>query len=261
MRLTPEGEALERYCQRALELEGLTMSILLGKGASSEVRFKIVGPSSIMNARVIPASITVSKQYPQLSLDFEMNDQPQLVQQLKMNRSQLAISQKEQSQNLGKRVPRDKELSEQQKSIYYSSWIFTGIRNLSATAISNHADEMAERLNIEPKVAHRVIKFLLENGLCKEVDGKITYGPAAIHIDNESLFVNKHHQNWRLQAIQQMERKRADDLFFTSPMSLSREAFEEIKILIPAVIENIMKIAGPSDSETVGCLNLDWFRY
>ena len=168
---------------------------------------------------------------------------------------------KAQSQQLGKRVPRDKELSDQQKAIYYSSWMYTGVRNLSATANFDQADSIAERLNIERTVANRVIRFLLDNGLCKEHDGKITYGPAAIHVDKESPFVNKHHQNWRFQAIQQMEKKRDADIFFTSPMSLSRAAFDEIKVLIPTVIENIMKISGPSDSETVACLNLDWFKY
>ena len=88
MMLTPEGEALHRYCLGVLELEGLTLSQLSSKRDS---RIKIVGPSSIMNARVIPACIEVVKQFSHLSLDFEISDRPQLIQHLKLGSSQFAV--------------------------------------------------------------------------------------------------------------------------------------------------------------------------
>jgi uncharacterized protein (TIGR02147 family) len=167
----------------------------------------------------------------------------------------------ENSRRLGKRVPRNKELSEEQKAIYYSSWLFTGIRNLTAVPGMGSVEELAKYLHLEPAVLNRVLRFLIESGLCKEQDGQITYGPASTHVDKESPFVNKHHQNWRFQALQQMERKRDEDLFFTSPMSLSRAAAKEIRTLLPNVVQNVMKISGPSPSETVACLNIDWFEF
>ena len=105
------------------------------------------------------------------------------------------------------------------------------------------------------------MKFLIENGLCQELNGQISYGPAAIHVDKESPFVNKHHQNWRFRAIQQMELKRDADMYFTSPMSLSKKALEEIRTLLPSIIQQVMKISGPSTSEVVACLNIDWFEF
>lgn len=165
------------------------------------------------------------------------------------------------SQTLGTRVPRTKELTDPQEAIYYSSWLYTGIRNLTAVAEVQRVDQIADRLKIENDVATRIVQFLLENGLCCEENGALTYGSAAIHVDKESPFVNKHHQNWRFQSIQKMERKRDQDVFFTGPMSLSLEAFQQIRALLPNVIEQVMKISGPSASETVACLNIDWFEY
>lgn len=170
-------------------------------------------------------------------------------------------AQKQLSRQIGSRVPRNKELSDEQKAIYYSGWIYTGIRNLSAIPEKGSVDDLAEHLHLEPAIVKRAVQFLLENGLCRQIDGQLTYGPAAIHVDKDSPFVNKHHQNWRFQAIQKMERKRDNDLFFTSPMSLSKEAFVKIRELIPNVIQEIMKLSGPSTSETVACLNIDWFEY
>lgn len=166
-----------------------------------------------------------------------------------------------QSRRVGKRVPRQKELTEPQKAIFYSSWIYTGIRNLAAIEGYDDAGSIAKKLNLEPGVVNRVIRYLLENNLCREEKGRLTYGPASTHVDNDSPFVNKHHQNWRFQAIQTMERRRDEDLFFTSPMSLSVDAAALIRKRLPEVIQSIMEIAGPSPSEICGCLNIDWFEY
>ena len=166
-----------------------------------------------------------------------------------------------QASRIGKRVPRHKELTDEQRAIYYSSWLYTGVRNLSALPNVRSADAIAERLRLEPATVNRVVRFLIENGLCREEAGALTYGPASVHVDKDSPFANKHHQNWRIQAMQQMERKRDEDVFFTGPMSLSAEAAAQIRRLLPDMIQTIMKISGPSPSETVACLNIDWFGY
>lgn len=167
-----------------------------------------------------------------------------------------------QSRNIAKRVPHHIELNDEQKAIYYSSWLFAGIRNLTAIPNCNNVDEISKYLKIETSVAVRIIRFLLDNGLCKNDDnGHFTYGPSAIHINKDSPFVNKHHQNWRLQAIQHMENKNDDDLFFTSPMSLSHTAIDEIRKMLPTFIQNVIKISSNSTSELVACLNIDWFKY
>lgn len=166
-----------------------------------------------------------------------------------------------QSQKIGQRVPRHKELTDEEKSIYYSSWLYTGLRNMSAVSDWQNAEAMAEHLQCDVALVKKVLRFLLENGFCREEKGKITYGPAGIHIDKESPFVNKHHQNWRFQAINKMELRKDGDLFFTCPLSLSEEAATEIQKLIPTFIQSVLKISGPSESEAVKCLNIDWFSY
>jgi hypothetical protein len=58
-----------------------------------------------------------------------------------------------------------------------------------------------------------------------------------------------------------MELRRDEDLFFTQPMALSKEAAEKIRLMLPGIIEQIHAISGPSDSEVVRCFNIDWFEY
>ncbi len=168
-----------------------------------------------------------------------------------------------QSRQIGKRVQRKKELTDEQRAIFYSSWIYTGVSNVTAIPGMDHAETVGSQLKIEPRIVHRVLRFLLEIGLVQENNGRFTYEPNAshTHLDQDSPFVNKHHQNWRVKAIQHMETRHEQDLFFTAPLSLSNDAADEIRKLLPNFIQSIMKIAGPSPSERTACLNIDWFKY
>ena len=51
MRLTPEGEALRRYCESARDLEGRTMAELKGKDPVTSIDLRLSGPSSCSTAR------------------------------------------------------------------------------------------------------------------------------------------------------------------------------------------------------------------
>ncbi|MCX6129589.1 MAG: LysR family transcriptional regulator [Proteobacteria bacterium] len=81
MRLTAEGEALLRYCQKVLEIEGETLALLETQGQAiqqSIQRVSILGPSSIMRARVIPSCVPLVKRFPQLRFTFEIEDSVEL---------------------------------------------------------------------------------------------------------------------------------------------------------------------------------------
>jgi hypothetical protein len=81
------------------------------------------------------------------------------------------------------------------------------------------------------------------------------------HLDAESPFINNHHINRRHKAIQTMEQRKSSNLFFTGPMSLSQDTAQEIRQMLPQLIETVMKKVEPSPSENVYCLNVDWFEY
>lgn len=165
------------------------------------------------------------------------------------------------SRKLVERVKADKELSSEEKSVYYSSWLYTGIRNLTAIEEFQTVESISERLQMKTAVVNRIVEFLLKHELCLLDQGKIVLGPQWTHIGNDSTLVVKHHHNWRLRAMSRMEEPGDDQLFFTSPMSLSREAADKIREMLPTILENIQKIVRPSNSEVVRCLNLDWFEY
>lgn len=164
-------------------------------------------------------------------------------------------------QQVATRIQNTSQIDEETKSIYYSSWIYTGIRNLAATPGPHDVNSLAKRLELPNKVVANAVKFLVENKLCVQDEKGIQYASSRTHLGADSPYINHHHRNWRQKAVTQMEQRNPAHLFFTSPMSLSEETANELRQLFPKWIEEVMKKIEPSPSEKVYCLNLDWFEF
>jgi uncharacterized protein (TIGR02147 family) len=171
------------------------------------------------------------------------------------------IAEQKKSKEVTKRVKADADLPETAKTIFYSNWLYAGVRNMTACPGMQNVDEIASHLNLPRASIKKVIDFLLRNGLSLEENGKIVPGPKQTHISHQSPLVSRHHQNWRLQGFSKMIDADEKNLFFTAPMSLSHETSELIRHKIPFFIEDMIKLVRPSKSEVVRCLNIDWFGY
>ncbi|MCB9073127.1 MAG: TIGR02147 family protein [Bdellovibrionaceae bacterium] len=167
----------------------------------------------------------------------------------------------EHSINIGSRLKVTGSMSDEAKAIFYSSWLYSGIRNLTAIEKFKDVESISEKIGMSRKTVQEIIRFLLEVGLCTQDGGKLNVGAQRTHVNAESPFVVQHHQNWRVQGFNKMVQRRKEDLFFTFPMSLSNKDADKIRKLLPQFVESIHKIVGPSESETIRCLNFDFFEY
>lgn len=93
MLLTPEGEALLRYCLTIKEFEGEVLAKIQGAATINEVHVCITGPSSLTDSRLVPQLIPVMKKFPKLTIQFDVNDIENRHQQLKRGECQFAILQ------------------------------------------------------------------------------------------------------------------------------------------------------------------------
>lgn len=167
----------------------------------------------------------------------------------------------EKSAKLESKVKKDIELSDGDKVIYYSSWLFQAVRLLSDIDGFGDADVIALRLNLPKNQIQKVIHFLLETNLCKREKGLLKMGPAITHINSKSPMVSRHHLNWRLRGHQQMTFNDEKNFFATVPMVLSVELAEKLRQELPQFIQNITSEIVSSKSEVVRCLNIDFFEY
>jgi len=166
------------------------------------------------------------------------------------------------AQKLSERLEKDRILNDHESATYYADWTYTAITHLIACESTLSLDQLSDRLHLPRPVVAKSFSFLVETGiLIAKPSGGYDVGPTLTHLGSDSPLVNKHHQNWRLKGFSQMIQKHEDDLFYTAPMSLSHETAKQIRAELPAFIERIVKLVGPSPSQTVRCLNLDWFTY
>jgi uncharacterized protein (TIGR02147 family) len=165
------------------------------------------------------------------------------------------------SRQLKNRIQDVQELSSEIKARYYSSWIYPGVRNLAVCDGIESIEQLAKRLGLSRERLAEVVDFLVRSALLAPQKKGWATGVANTYLPPDSPLIAKHHQNWRLRAMQRMETAVAEDLFYTSPMSLSEEAAMELRKYLVEAIDHLRGKAGPSPSQTIRCLNIDWFEY
>lgn len=164
------------------------------------------------------------------------------------------------AKRLATRLSKDVELSEATKAVFYSSWLFSGVRNLAALENAD-VEKISAHLKLTRNQVQKVLDFLLREGLVTQKAGRLNVGARRTHLAADSPLVTKHHQNWRLQGFQKMVFSESKNLFYTGPMTLSHEVAAKVREELPAFIDKINKWVIPSPSETAHCLNIDWFEF
>jgi uncharacterized protein (TIGR02147 family) len=168
---------------------------------------------------------------------------------------------KEKAQKLENRLKKEVELTEEVRAIFYSSWLYSGVRMLASCNDFDDSATIAQRLNLPRNQVQKVIDFLLLHGLLTQKKGELQLGPTRIYLGSSNILVSKQHQNWRLQAFNKMVANEDKNLFYTCPMSLSEEMADKLRQEISGLIDKTLKLVGPSESQTTRCLNIDWFEF
>lgn len=162
--------------------------------------------------------------------------------------------------NLSFRMEAKNELSEADRARFYSSWIYTYLRLLSATDSYSTAESMAEVSGLPLSVVRGAVEFLLSCGLCLEEKGRLKFGPAKTYIEASSPLVATHHLNWRRKTTERFDQLRQEDLVFTYPVVMAEKDFLVVREKLVQFIEEFRKTVGPSPSEELYCFNLEWLK-
>ncbi len=177
----------------------------------------------------------------------------------KKTRSQMLQIRKT-AQAVANRFTQTSEISEQDKPIYYSDWVYGVVQQL--TAIDEYKTEfkIAERLSLPLKKVREVLDFLLQAGLCVNRNNRYEIGPTRIHLPPNSPWIRQHHANCRTLALECLHFEDPHKLHYSSPMTLSKKDYEKIRKILIEIIEKVGKIVDPSPSEELICLNIDLFK-
>lgn len=164
------------------------------------------------------------------------------------------------SQKVVNRVEHEKSLTEVERSIFYSSWMYSAIRLYASVGDEGKtADEIAERFGRPRPKVMELLDFLFSAGLVVKEGDRYKIGPLRTFLEQNSPHALRHHANWRNRALQKADQISDKELMFTFPISLSHQDFAQIRERILSLLKEVSEIVRDSPAEEVGCLNVDLF--
>ena len=81
-----------------------------------------------------------------------------------------------------------------------------------------------------------------------------------MRLTKDSPLIVKHHTNWRMQAIHNVEFQKKDDLHFSGIYSLDKETAEKIKSHMMEFIKQQIKMIETAPEKTLYVLGVDFFE-
>ncbi|MFL5812438.1 MAG: TIGR02147 family protein [Bdellovibrionia bacterium] len=160
---------------------------------------------------------------------------------------------------LRNRLEFEETLSREDQAIYYSSWYYAGIHVAVAIPALQTREALVRALGLPVSRVTQVLEFLVSRGLVQESKGRYSTGNTRIHLESDSPMIAKHHVNWRMQALQAVEKESADELHYSSVITASEGDIPRIREVLVKAIEQIREIVRPSQDETLYCYTLDLF--
>lgn len=167
---------------------------------------------------------------------------------------------KKQSLKLSKRVNPNRVLTDEEKSIFYSSAFYSAVHLFTSTNKKGRSlEEIKSRFEISRAKASDVISFLCDVGLCREENNHYLMTENHTHIEKGSPHLLKHHTNWRIKAVQYAEELTDEELMYTGNASISKKDFQNLREGMVQFIKEFVKTAQDSEAEEICSFNLDFF--
>lgn len=162
---------------------------------------------------------------------------------------------------LSKRLKSTTSLGTEEKAVYYSNWYYAAIHALVSIPQLQTVDALSRNLSLSHVLIQHVLDFLVQCQLVRIKKGKYEIGVEKMHLPGDSPFIQRHHGNWRIQALRALEKIKPEDLHYSSVISLSRAELLEIREKIISLIQEKKKIIVASEKQEVGaCFVLDLFE-
>jgi uncharacterized protein (TIGR02147 family) len=158
------------------------------------------------------------------------------------------------------RITTDRTLSAEAQMRYYSAWYYAAIHIATSIPALQTRDRIAAALSLAPGLVSECLEFLVEHGLVAPKKDRFVIGPVRMHLGGDSPMISKLHSNWRLQAMQSLERPTTTDLHYSTVLTLSHDDAKKVRETLLHAIDQTERIFRPSPEEVVYCVGMDWFR-
>lgn len=162
-------------------------------------------------------------------------------------------------QVLVNRLGKSQTLSLEQQSVYYSSWHYAALHIAVAIPGLQTREALADYFKLPLKKVTETLQYLSSTGLVRLEDGRYIIGATKIRLGNNSPSIIRHHGNWRVQALESLDREEPTDLHYSGVLCLTLKDKEKIKSMILDALKEHLKISDAAREEELVCYNIDLF--
>ena len=167
----------------------------------------------------------------------------------------------EKHQLLKNRVKISESLSLEDRTIYYSKWIYSAVHMIVTIPAYRTTQKIADYLNLPSVIVRETLDFLEQRGLVEQELGSYKVKGMFLYLDRNSVHISQHHTNWRLEAIKSLVVEKENDLHFSSCFTLSQQDAIKLKSLLSRCVEDSMDLVRPSKEEALFVLGIDLFEF
>jgi uncharacterized protein (TIGR02147 family) len=161
---------------------------------------------------------------------------------------------------IANRIGPKKEISKSDQEKFYSSYLYGLIHVLASIPQFDDIEVLASRLSVSRAKVKEAVEFLLSLGLLVRHKGRLGVGSQHIHLPGNAELITRHHSNWRVHALSNLQNIDKTDIHYSACMSLSADDAELVKESILKNLKANVDIISKSPSEVAYVMNLDFYR-
>lgn len=159
-----------------------------------------------------------------------------------------------------KKVQIEETLDLQAQVTYYSHWLYAAVHMAILIPTLNTADALQNYFQVPSAQLMSVLDFLARHRLIEPTRAGYKVARPMLFLPRGSPLLPLHHSHWRLMAIEKSQMNRVENMHYSTVMSLSRDAYEAIRIQMAELIEKTAEIVKPSADEKLACMVIDLFN-
>lgn len=163
-------------------------------------------------------------------------------------------------QLLTEALGKKQEIDEQTKGIYYSSWLYAAVHVGCTIANLRTKKQLSQKFNMDENKIEEILAFLTEHSMLEKKMNEYFPNQNWVRLGKDSPHIIKHHTNWRMQAVQNLERQKDNDLHFSGIYSMDLMTAKSIQTEIINFLKQQQKKIETAKEENLYILGLDFFE-
>lgn len=150
-------------------------------------------------------------------------------------------------------------LSDNDKAVYYSNWLYPTVHLAVAIPELQSIEALQNHFHLPAQKLIPVLDFLTTRGLIIKEKSRYKISQPFLYLSKDSPHIQQHHMNWRLKALSAIAEKEPQNLHYSGVLSLSHDDFEWLRERMSSLLEEAASRLKNSKDEAIAALNLDLF--